>query len=249
MLAYTTLGNRNLPPLVFLHGFLGVKEDWNDVMIQLEQHFCCYAFDLPGHGESAYKNHLLEELFTSISSLKLLPAPLVGYSMGGRMALFLKEYFPEQFKELILLGAHPGLEKEVEKKFRWHQDLNWSNMLETGSFENFLHAWYSQPLFTSLQKRPELYQQLIKTRLQQNPKHFSDILRNFSLSMQPHLKKFHEKTLFLYGEEDAKFAHLYQTMLPKEVAVKKLPGGHILPLESPNAVAEEIRRFLCSPKK
>jgi 2-succinyl-6-hydroxy-2,4-cyclohexadiene-1-carboxylate synthase len=230
MLAHTVTGSLNLPPLIFLHGFLGVKEDWKEVISHLKDHFCCYALDLPGHGASPYEEHFLESIFMTIQSLKLPPAPIVGYSMGGRLALFLKEYFTKQFKELILLGAHPGLSNEEEKRLRWRRDLNWSVILETQPFDTFLSDWYSQPLF--------------KSRSLQNPHNMASILRNFSLSLQPPLTKFHPKTLFLYGDEDVTFSNLYQNHLPKNVSVKKITGGHILLLENPEAVAQTIKGFI-----
>jgi len=244
MLSYTITGSLNLPPLIFLHGFLGGKEDWEEVIAELKEDYCCYAFDLPGHGSSPFEEHLLESLFLSFCSLKLLPCPVIGYSMGGRLALFLKEYFTEQFKGIVLLGAHPGLNEAVEKKFRWHQDLNWSSMLETQPFDAFLEAWYEQPLFVSLKKQPELYNKIIERRRKQNPLYLASILRNFSLSLQPVLKQFHPDTLFLYGEEDLKFADLYQNHLPKTVKKEEINGGHALLLENPKGVAKKIKEFL-----
>lgn len=244
MLSYTITGSLKSPPLIFLHGFLGVKEDWEETISYLKEDFCCYAFDLPGHGDSPYEDHFLESLLTSFNHLKLFPSVLVGYSLGGRLALFLKEYFPDCFTKLILLGAHPGLSCAHQKTFRWQQDLHWSLMLETQPFTSFLEAWYAQPLFASLKQRPELLAHLIQKRSLQNPSYMASILRNFSLSHQPHITKFALETLFLYGDQDVKFAELYEKELPKNVAVEKIKGGHILPLENPKEVMKKIRTFV-----
>jgi 2-succinyl-6-hydroxy-2,4-cyclohexadiene-1-carboxylate synthase len=244
MLSYSITGSVNHPPLVFLHGFLGVKEDWEEVIDLLKDRYCCYALDLPGHGESPYEEHFMESIFVTIHTLKIPPSPIIGYSMGGRLALFLKEYFPKQFKELVLLGAHPGLTDEASKRLRWYQDLNWSMILDTQPFETFLCDWYAQPLFNSLKKRPELYHKLLQRRSKQNPQNMASIMRNFSLSLQPALTKFHSDTLFLYGDEDSTYADLYQNHLPKNTKVEKIEGGHILLLENPKEVAKNIEAFI-----
>lgn len=88
MLSCTITGSLEKPPLLFLHGFLGSKEDWREVAVHLQETHCCYAIDLPGHGESQQQSHILESLFTTYLSLKLPPCPLIGYSLGGRLALF-----------------------------------------------------------------------------------------------------------------------------------------------------------------
>lgn len=244
MLSYSVTGSKQLPPLVFLHGFLGVKEDWEEVISSLQDQFCCYTIDLPGHGSSPYEDHLLESIFNTLQSLDLFPAPIVGYSMGGRLALFLKEYFPKLFKELILIGAHTGIEDEQERKSRWHKDLNWSLILDTQPFESFLLSWYSQPLFQSLKKRPEVFAKILTRRTHQNPQNMASILRNFSLGLQPPLKKFHQDTLFIYGEEDPMFSELYQDFSPSDLTIEKIKGGHALHLENPHELADKIVNFL-----
>jgi 2-succinyl-6-hydroxy-2,4-cyclohexadiene-1-carboxylate synthase len=64
--------------IVFLHGFLGQKSDWDQVIEWLPHP--CIAFDLPGHGSSSIDFDLFSQLD------KLPPFHLVGYSMGGRIA-------------------------------------------------------------------------------------------------------------------------------------------------------------------
>jgi 2-succinyl-6-hydroxy-2,4-cyclohexadiene-1-carboxylate synthase len=242
MLSYSVTGSLNHPPLLFLHGFLGVKEDWEEVVNGLKEKYCCYCFDLPGHGKSPTHPHLLESLFTAIHSLGLPPAPLIGYSMGGRMALFLKHHFPNHFQQLILLGAHPGLSDNAERQSRLQQDLNWCDKLETQPFACFLEDWYAQAMFSSLCKNQPLYVKLIQSRLRQNPKNLADVLRNFSLGLQPELK-IPEGTLLMYGEEDLKFEALYRTLSSNHV-IKIPKSGHLLPLENPQDIHRAITQFL-----
>ncbi len=244
MLSYTISGSLDKPPLLFLHGFLGAKEDWEETIHHLKETFCCYAVDLPGHGTSPYEPHLLESLFSTYLSLKLPPCPLVGYSMGGRLALFLKKLFPTCFTQLILLGTHPGLQDELSKKQRLLQDLNWVEMIETQDFDTFLNAWYGQALFQSLRNNEALFQRILLRRSKQNRNALADILRNFSLGLQPTLTEFSADTLFVHGADDLKFKELYQN-LPAHVKVASvIHAGHTIPLENPQGCADHIQQFL-----
>src|SRR5690242_19189175 len=112
-------------PLVFLHGFLGCKEDWTDVISHLKDHFCCYAIDLPGHGPLPVTEDIVQSVFETLQRLKLLRCPIVGYSMGGRIALELAKRYPKEFEKLIVISSHTGLKDEASRQLRWEQDLKW----------------------------------------------------------------------------------------------------------------------------
>ncbi len=78
--------------LFFLHGLLGSKHDWQNVIENLP-HFSCLALDLPFHDDAktvcvtdfeqtcAYVEQQLQQLSDQ-------PYYLVGYSLGGRIALY-----------------------------------------------------------------------------------------------------------------------------------------------------------------
>ncbi|MBM3183996.1 MAG: alpha/beta fold hydrolase, partial [Chlamydiae bacterium] len=117
-------------PLVFLHGFLGKSEDWEGVISHLT-HCPCIGVDLPGHGLSSF-----HETFDFSP-----PAPrfhLIGYSMGGRLAMQYALRFAERIDRLLLIGAHPGLKTEKEKKERLQSDAKWADLLLHLSIDEFL---------------------------------------------------------------------------------------------------------------
>ncbi len=106
--------------LAFLHGFLGDKEDWAEVIRYLPD-FTCLALDYP---------FVVPE-----------GAIAIGYSMGGRIALSLPQ--PK-----IIISAHVGLTSGHEERKRWED--HWLHKLQTLPFEEFVHLWYEQPLFATL---------------------------------------------------------------------------------------------------
>ena len=93
-------------PVVFLHGFLGSSLDWLEVLSYLPS-FKSYLIDLPGHGKSAFHPELILPHFEE-------KIDLVGYSMGGRLALQYAAQNPQKIEKLILLSTHLGLFSEEE---------------------------------------------------------------------------------------------------------------------------------------
>ena len=118
-------GSLKNPPLVFLHGFLGNKEDWDEVITQLEDRFWCLSVALPGHG-SPFSLTFSQALQATLKSHGIEQAALVGYSMGGRLALHALQDTPEMGSNVIALSSHPGLREESERISRIGEELKWS---------------------------------------------------------------------------------------------------------------------------
>ncbi len=139
-------GNPSRPPLVFLHGFLGCKEDWEEMIPHFEDNYRCIAIDVPGHGSSPYCEDILSALKAEILHLCSEKPILIGYSMGGRIALQLRACA----EKLIILSGHPGLKAQKEKEERLKSDQMWSEKLLKIPFEEFFAQWYAQPVFQNL---------------------------------------------------------------------------------------------------
>jgi 2-succinyl-6-hydroxy-2,4-cyclohexadiene-1-carboxylate synthase len=239
MLKYSaiTRGNAGRPPLIFLHGFLGAKEDWAEMLSVFEGEYYCIALDLPGHGETPYCEEILPVLKEAVKIYA--PATFVGYSMGGRIALQLREYA----SAIVALSAHPGLATPNEREARWKIDEEWSEKLLCLPFEKFLDEWYGQSVFGDLKTKPEFLESVMKRRARQNPAALSQAMRQLSIAKLP-AAEFSLPTLFVYGEEDLKYRELY-ARLPKNVAVQGIRNsGHIAHLEKPKECAEIILNWL-----
>ena len=230
-------GDPSLPPLIFLHGFLGAKEDWAAMFPFFEKKFYCTALDLPGHGATPYCDGILAALQVRLDA-PLKPV-LIGYSMGGRIAMQLQPFA----SAVILLSAHPGLTDEKEKEARLKIDLMWGEKLLRLPFEQFLVEWYAQPLFHHLQNNPSLLQNTLKRRAAQNPTSLAQVMLQLSLAKMPAVRC-DRPTLFLCGEEDLKYRDLY-SRLPKSVAMHSIKNcGHVIHLEKPKECAEIILNWL-----
>ena len=215
MLAKTILKEGPGLPLVFLHGFLGTAADWAPVCAKLPP-CLCIGLDLPGHGKSP---------FMEIFDIDIPRFHLIGYSMGGRIAMMYAAKHPEQIASLTLMSAHPGLKTDEEREKRRENDAAWAQLLFELPIDEFLLRWYHQPLFHRF--KPDL-----SMRRKQNPEALAASLMHYSLAKQPHF----EIDRVLVGERDMKF----RTLFKNPIVIPN--AGHPVHLENPIAVVEEIKK-------
>ncbi len=174
--------------LVFLHGFLGTKDDWQPLCNCLPSKFLYSAIDLPGHGTTPFSIDIIGKVK---KTLDILGAKhLVGYSAGGRLALALKACFPNTFARTIVLSGHPGIANPKDRLIRYKQDLIWAKCLRTLPMQEFLDLWYMQPIFASLRKKESLFRTVIEKRLIQDPIALSLFLETFSTGLSLPPKRF-----------------------------------------------------------
>ncbi|MBI3211519.1 MAG: alpha/beta fold hydrolase [Simkania negevensis] len=222
--------------IVFLPGFLGAKEDWKEVLDNFED-FKTLALDLPCQD-------VLETLSQSIQQFCSQPVILIGYSMGGRMALQLQKKAEERYEKVIVLGAHLGIQSEEERKEILKRDETWAHQLETLPFEEFLEKWYNNALFTPLKSRKEAFEKMLHRRRKGASLQWASLLRNWSVGHFLPCAYFPSNTSFLYRELDKKYETLYRH-LPAHVVVKMVKGcGHAAHIEDPVACAEKIRELV-----
>ncbi|GDX05873.1 2-succinyl-6-hydroxy-2,4-cyclohexadiene-1-carboxylate synthase [Buttiauxella sp. A111] len=201
-----------LPCLVWLHGFLGSLREWDAVsesFIDWPQ----LRIDLPGHGKSADITasdfHQVDQLLRkTLLSYNILKYWLIGYSLGGRVAM----YHACQGENsglcgLVVEGSHPGLADENARRERQASDHLWGQRLRNEALQDVLHAWYQQPVFQSLNDQQRTA--LIALRSQNNAASLAAMLEATSLGNQPDLRaalqQIPQPFYYLCGELDEKF--------------------------------------------
>jgi pimeloyl-ACP methyl ester carboxylesterase len=120
---YAVSGN-NESVIVFLHGFLGCKEIWDDYSNRLKNDFKVICIDLPGHGKSDVLNdattmiEMAEIVYAICKEEKVLACDVVGHSMGGYVALALETLYPNFLKSITLMNSTANEDSEQKKKDR-----------------------------------------------------------------------------------------------------------------------------------
>ncbi|WP_394243365.1 2-succinyl-6-hydroxy-2,4-cyclohexadiene-1-carboxylate synthase [Vibrio astriarenae] len=209
----------SLPLLVFLHGFLGSHEDWLASTALLDD-YPRLLIDLPGFGRSRHLScHSLDCCFSRIKDTLIQPSyqgrniVIVGYSMGGRLAL--RGLVESVFAQLPLVGvvvegAHFGLQDAQARHDREHNDEQWASRFEQEPIEQVLSDWYQQAVFSSLNN--DQRQTLVDIRSDNLGQSIGAMLRLTSLAHQSYLlPSLHKQTVpirYLCGEKDEKFKQL-----------------------------------------
>ncbi|MCH1926252.1 2-succinyl-6-hydroxy-2,4-cyclohexadiene-1-carboxylate synthase [Shewanella sp. C32] len=231
MLHSQCVGDPRLPALVLLHGFLGSGADWQPLLATLSQQFYCITLDLPGHGQSqvtlpaapdladiahgrtvANRDAVLQQcadlVQQTVQALGIQQYHLLGYSLGGRIALHVAARHAANLLSLQLESCHPGLTTEHERQQRAINDLHWQQQLQQQSMRQFLTAWYQQAVFAELSAAQR--EALIAQREQQNISALLAMYCGTSLALQAELWQLPQQLScavhYYYGSQDSKFA-------------------------------------------
>jgi 2-succinyl-6-hydroxy-2,4-cyclohexadiene-1-carboxylate synthase len=136
-----------------LHGFLGRGADW--------------TFLRTASAAAALPDVITPDLFAPRSSLGPKgeslaawgarfssyvasddPAPvLVGYSLGGRLALHALLARPSGWRGAVIVSAHPGLASDGERETRRAEDGRWAQRFEVGPWDGLLADWDARAAF------------------------------------------------------------------------------------------------------
>lgn len=253
-------GNDSLPVIVFLHGFTGSTETWTSVIDLLGEEFKCIAIDLTGHGKTTvpkdYNRYSMEEQITDLEyvfdQLKLAKFTLVGYSMGGRVALAYTLRYTKRVSSLILESASPGLIEESERIERKKADAKLSTKIMQNGIQEFVDFWEEIALFNSQKKlSADIKNAVREERLSQSKIGLANSLLGIGTGSQTsywhQLSKIDLPVLLITGEIDKKFVQISEEMLKflpfAEHRIQKAIG-HAIHVENPVLFATMVREHI-----
>jgi 2-succinyl-6-hydroxy-2,4-cyclohexadiene-1-carboxylate synthase len=248
-------------PLILLHGFTGSSESWREVAARLDARWRPIGIDLPGHGRAeapaepdAYRiEPTVAALLAALEELGLGDRPhLLGYSMGGRVALHLALAAQERFATLTLESASPGILDPAERVARVRADEALAELLEREGIEPFVDRWERLPLFASQASLPAAVRARLRAgRLGQRALGLANSLRGFGAGvpapLQPRLGELRLPTLLVVGALDARYGQIGREMvaaLPDAELAVVPDAGHSVHLERPDAFAAALSSFL-----
>ena len=160
---------------------------------------------------------------------------LVGYSMGGRLALDLLQR--RRFGKAVIISAGLNAPDETRKQ----RDEEWARRFETEEWPSLMRAWNAQEVFGGhvVERREEDFDRAELARQ----------LREYSPAVlpPPRLESIETPVLWIAGERDAKYVEIAKR------AVARLPhaelwicpdAGHRVPWEQPEALLARVRDFI-----
>ncbi|MED2975119.1 2-succinyl-6-hydroxy-2,4-cyclohexadiene-1-carboxylate synthase [Bacillus swezeyi] len=244
---------------VFLHGFTGSAKTWDEVDGYF-QGIRRIKVDLLGHGrtdspenESRYSTEKqIADLAEIFDLLKLKQVYLIGYSMGGRLALSFAMTHPGRVTAFVLESSSPGLQTPDERQKRREQDSSLSERIIKEGIEPFVNYWESIPLFASQLSLAESKRNKIREeRLNNNPLGLANSLIGMGTGSQPswwdRLGEITYPSLLIAGGLDQKFVGINQKMnrhIPECCLVVAEKAGHAVHVEEPDFFGKIVSEFI-----
>jgi 2-succinyl-6-hydroxy-2,4-cyclohexadiene-1-carboxylate synthase len=246
----------------YLHGFLGCPQDFAQVIEYsrtLEGPRPVRALAVAGHPDvptqcdsfgtvdAAFRVEV-GRLARQIELEASEPVELIGYSMGGRLALGLAIEYPQLVRRLVLVSSRRGLDLETEREERRVSDERWARLIEDHGLDAFLAEWWKSPLFSTLSRiDPSRRRAELNRRRGLNASGLVWVLRHLGLGSQPsyqsEVQKLRTRVTVVVGELDEKFVKLGGELVeqfPSAHLVVVKGQGHHLALEAPEALSRAI---------
>lgn len=242
-------------PLIILHGLFGSADNWFSISKELKDNFTLYLIDQRNHGDSPKSDEwdydvMVEDLKELMDNEGLDKANLMGHSMGGKTVMNFALKYPEKVEKLIVADISPRYYAVHHQRIL--EGLNSLDLEAIGSrkeaddqlAEFVPNLGERQFLLKSLGRGSDGFVWKINLPV------ITEKINNVGEAL-PDGKSFSGPTLFLAGSNSS---YIQQSDLddidaffPNNEVEFIADAGHWLHAEQPDAVVEEIRRFLKQP--
>ena len=170
---------------------------------------------------------------------------LLGYSLGGRLALHACIHRPDLWQGVVVVGADPGLGSSEEKNQQFTRDRNWADRLKKEPLEQLVREWDEQPVFCGIENSaPRNLDELDPIQLSQQFEVFSKGLQQNLVPALSELKN--PPVLFLAGEKDKKYQQIGDELAELCPVVESRwveDSGHRVPWENPESFSRILIDF------
>ncbi|TAK22429.1 MAG: 2-succinyl-6-hydroxy-2,4-cyclohexadiene-1-carboxylate synthase [Chloroflexota bacterium] len=250
--------------LLALHGFTGSVATWHPFLAEFSRHVSILAVDALGHGGSDAPSdptryavaEAVLDLAAVLERFSIDAVVLLGYSMGGRVALEFALTFPERTRSLILESASPGIVHPRERRVRQSTDAKLAEIAEQRGIAAFVDRWELAPIFASQRAMPDDRRAALRAgRLAQNPCGLANSLRGAGQGVAPEawsrLGDLAMPVKLIVGALDEKYVAIGQkmtTVISRNDLTIVPDAGHSVHLETPEVFSHTVMSFLEVPR-
>jgi 2-succinyl-6-hydroxy-2,4-cyclohexadiene-1-carboxylate synthase len=227
--------------LVFVPGFMQRGEAWAAVAGRTEKRYPSTCLDFRAYGWSAR--------LAELTAAGHAGSVVVGYSMGGRLALHAALAEPARFAALVTVGASAGIDDPRARETRRRADEELAAWIERHPIDQVVKRWERTPALAD--QATALVDAQRPGRLRHDPAGLAGLLRSGGQgALEPVWGRLHElpmPVLALAGAHDATYAAAASrlaTLLPVGRSALVPGAGHAPQLERPEAVADLLLEFL-----
>lgn len=99
-------------PMIILHGFLGMGDNWKSLANRFSDNYEVHVVDQRNHGRSFHDDDfsyelMVEDLLYYLDYHELKSVQILGHSMGGKTAMLFAVEYPERVHKLIVADIAP----------------------------------------------------------------------------------------------------------------------------------------------
>ena len=239
--------------LVALHGFTENDLVWDDVLRPVIPDLVSPL--LPGHGwKPCPATTSVETVADDLATRYLTgaPADVLGYSMGGRIALVLAMRHPQLIRRLVLVSSGPGFKDGVLQGSRRTHEMALADTLEDDGLGPFVAMWERNPILTPAKPLPRALEEDVRARrMNHDPNGLASALRQLGAGAMPNLWErlgaVACPTLLIAGAADYRYVEVMGEMaaaMPKARLEIVAEAGHGIHREQPDAVRRLVAGFL-----
>jgi 2-succinyl-6-hydroxy-2,4-cyclohexadiene-1-carboxylate synthase len=252
-------------PVLFLHGFTSKGSSWKTSVRPLVEKYKVILIDLLGHGDTSKPQdpsrycieHAADDTADLLQQLNISRASVVGYSMGGRLAIAFAARNPSMVEKLVLESASPGLRSEQERRARIEQDEKLAEMILTKGIPYFVDYWTNIPLFQSQKLLDKgIQKKVYEERMSNDAMGLANSLKGMGTGAQGSywecLDELNCPVLLVTGSLDEKFCRIADKMIKKLKNASHttfLNKGHALHVEDPEKFGTIVLEFLSNSLK
>jgi 2-succinyl-6-hydroxy-2,4-cyclohexadiene-1-carboxylate synthase len=231
---------------------VGAASDWRSLASRLAQHgistravdlwrfLQCGSVTMPEFGKQLNADAAGE---VSRSQRRVL----IGYSMGGRLALHaLLEGGP--WDAAVIISANPGIRDPEEQSRRRVQDAHWATRALTDSWSDFLESWNGQPILGGAMRDEREDKKLIQRR-REIARSFVDWSVANQENLWDRLTEIGIPVLWIAGEKDTKFSAIAKEASGRSssFSLAIAPAtGHRVPWENEAWIFQQIQQHITS---
>ena len=231
-----------------LHGNLQHPNVWDELRSALaDKSIRLFTPDLYASKAETYPEWTEE----FISDVREAPGPrvLIGYSLGGRLAMHAVLAAPDLWQAAIIVGADPGLENPTARQKQLELDEKWAERFSNEDLTTLMDEWDSQAVFAGRTNPQRSIQRDI------SPRDIAAFFRKFSKGHQEYLLPALSKLkcppiIFLAGEEDRKYSEIGKLLEENCPAVhfKEISeAAHRVPWEAKEEFYRIVKEAISQP--
>ena len=245
------LGQGN--PFIFLHGFLGMSDNWKTLGTKFSEHYEAHLIDQRNHGRSFHSHDFNYELMVQdlkgyIESHNLNDIILLGHSMGGKTAMLFAVEYPQLVEKLIIADISP-------RYYPTHHDdilkgltsLDFDSLKSRGEADDQLKRYVPDFGTRQFLLKNLYWETKEKLALRLNLEALKENLNEVGEPLPMH-SKFEKDTLFLRGDKSEYISlqdeSIIKTHFPKAKIETISNAGHWLHAENPSEFFEAVNKFI-----